>query len=72
LDKALNFKNGQKYNLESLITNSTTNWETPEWEFPKGRRNYQENDLACALREFEEETGYSKNDINISSKYNPL
>ena len=33
--------------------------------FSKGRRNYLENDLACALREFDEETGYNKSDINI-------
>lgn len=72
IGQGIEFKNGQKYNLESLITNSTTNWETPEWEFPKGRRNYQENDLACALREFEEETGYSKNDINIVQNIIPF
>lgn len=45
--------------LESIIKNSKTNWVEPEWGFPKGRRNYQEKDYACALREFEEETGYS-------------
>jgi 8-oxo-dGTP pyrophosphatase MutT (NUDIX family) len=32
----------------------------PEWGFPKGRRNYNEKDIDCALREFSEETGYSK------------
>ena len=36
--------------------------------FPKGRRNYQERDMICGLREFEEETGYDKNDlINITN-----
>ena len=34
-------------------------WTEPEWGFPKGRRNYQEKDYECALREFSEETGYS-------------
>ena len=33
------------------------NWSEPEWGFPKGRRNFQENDYTCALREFNEETG---------------
>ena len=51
---------GIKCNLESLISSSTTSWETAEWGFPKGRRNHQEKDLDCAFREFTEETGYSK------------
>jgi len=51
---------GMKYSLESLIQSSTTNWETAEWGFPKGRRNHQEKDLECAFREFSEETGYDK------------
>ena len=36
-----------------------------EWEFPKGRRNYMETDIKCALREFQEETGISKESIKI-------
>lgn len=28
------------------------------WGFPKGKRNFNESDLKCARREFEEETGY--------------
>jgi 8-oxo-dGTP pyrophosphatase MutT (NUDIX family) len=43
--------------LQTLIEESTTAWTTPEWEFPKGRRNNREKDLGCALREFQEETG---------------
>ena len=54
------FNSREKYiSLENIIKNSTSNWIEPEWGFPKGRRNYQEKDFACALREFEEETGYS-------------
>lgn len=33
-------------------------WREPEWGFPKGRRNFQEKDYECALREMTEETGY--------------
>ena len=49
-----------KYTLQSLIKESEQfeSWEEPEWGFPKGRRNNQENDFDCALREFTEETGY--------------
>jgi 8-oxo-dGTP pyrophosphatase MutT (NUDIX family) len=48
------------YTLSSLIVESFKfdNWIEPEWGFPKGRRNFQENDYDCALREFTEETGY--------------
>jgi 8-oxo-dGTP pyrophosphatase MutT (NUDIX family) len=38
-------------------------WLEPEWGFPKGRRNYQEKDYECALREMMEETGYSPNNV---------
>jgi 8-oxo-dGTP pyrophosphatase MutT (NUDIX family) len=32
-------------------------WDEPEWGFPKGRRDTEESDWVCALREFKEETG---------------
>lgn len=52
---------GDKYHLMSLIQETETEdciqWEDPEWGFPKGRRNSQETDYDCALREFSEETG---------------
>ena len=58
--------------LQDLIENSHTNWYETEWEFPKGRRNYQEKDLDCALREFEEETGYSQKDISVIENILPF
>lgn len=58
--------------LDSLIDNSTTKWDETEWEFPKGRRNYQEKDLDCAIREFEEETGLSKKDIKVIENLLPF
>ena len=47
-------------------------YEEPEWGFPKGRRNYQEKDLICALREFHEETGYDKSQIKIIQNLLPI
>jgi len=64
--------NSEKYCIESFIKDSTTNWEETEWGFPKGRRNYQEKDLSCALREFEEETGYSRLNIDIIQNLVPF
>ena len=59
-------------NLPLLIENSKTSWKETEWEFPKGRRNYQEKDLDCALREFEEETGYNKSSISVIDNLMPF
>lgn len=58
--------NNNSYKMEDFVKKSDSNWIEPEWGFPKGRRNYQEKDLNCALREFEEETGISKNSIKIA------
>ena len=58
--------------LKDIIEASNTNWVETEWEFPKGRRNYQEKDLDCALREFEEETGISKTDIIVIENVIPF
>ena len=57
--------NNQEYNLKSLVDESVTIWNETEWGFPKGRRNFQEKDLHCAMREFEEETGYNRNELYI-------
>lgn len=66
-------KNGFSLNdkwidLNYILDKSQNNIEIynkTEWEFPKGRRNINENNFKCAIREFEEETGLSKNKINI-------
>jgi 8-oxo-dGTP pyrophosphatase MutT (NUDIX family) len=62
----------RKINLEEIINNSSTNWEETEWEFPKGRRNFQEKDIECALREFEEETGYSSKSLSVIENLLPF
>ena len=55
------YSQNEFYNLESMVKESYeyTSWNEQEWGFPKGRRNYQENEYECAIREFTEETGYS-------------
>jgi len=64
--------NDEFITLETLINNATTKWIETEWEFPKGRRNYHEKDLDCALREFEEETGFLKKDIQVVENLLPF
>jgi len=68
--------NNELINLQYLHDNIKTNYETTEWEFPKGRRNENEKNKVCAIREFHEETNISdkdyclfKNIIPISEEY---
>ena len=58
--------------LKDLIEKSSSHWIETEWEFPKGRRNFKEKDLECALREFEEETGIMQNKITIVENVLPF
>lgn len=58
LKNGLRLRNGSIFYLDDLVKESQTRWERAEWGFPKGRRNNQEGDLFCALRESQEETGY--------------
>ena len=58
--------------LTDLVKQSDTAWKETEWEFPKGRRNQKEKDLDCALREFEEETGISKDHISVIENVLPF
>jgi ADP-ribose pyrophosphatase YjhB (NUDIX family) len=53
------------YTLNDIIEESMkySVWSEPEWGFPKGRRNNNETDYDCAIREFCEETGYQANAI---------
>jgi 8-oxo-dGTP pyrophosphatase MutT (NUDIX family) len=58
--------------LDSLIKECSYEWDEPEWGFPKGRRDYNEKDMDCALREFEEETGLSKDNVSIVQNIVPI
>ena len=45
-------------------------YKEPEWEFPKGKKNYNEDNLTCAIREFIEETNITIDKINILKNIN--
>ena len=64
--------NKRLYSLRTFIFDSKTKWMEQEWGFPKGRRNYKENDIICALREFEEETGYDRKSVSLIQNLAPL
>lgn len=66
-------KNGFEHNdklidfnyIIDLSENNSAIYNETEWEFPKGRRNLNEHNIKCAIREFEEESGLSKNRIKL-------
>ena len=66
------FADKNKITLADLVKTSATSWIETEWEFPKGRRNYKEKDLECALREFEEETGILSSKLSIIENVLPF
>jgi 8-oxo-dGTP pyrophosphatase MutT (NUDIX family) len=64
----------ETHSINTIIEEANTckKWEEPEWGFPKGRRNYQENDYDCALREFAEETGFDINHLHTINNILPF
>lgn len=55
-----------------LTNNTSIKYYETEWGFPKGRRNINENDINCALREFKEETGLNIKYLNIFNNIKPF
>ena len=65
-------ENTEEFNLEFYVNNIKPYYSTPEWGFPKGRKFKNETDDECALREFNEETNITTNNINIFSNIYPI
>jgi len=66
-------ENNIPWNLNFYAKSIKPKWTMPEWGFPKGRRDKRsEENLSCACREFEEETGYKKNEYQILNKIEPI
>jgi 8-oxo-dGTP pyrophosphatase MutT (NUDIX family) len=57
--------------LSRYIAEVDTSWQEPEWGFPKGRRSPNETELACAIREFGEETGIPVKDLRVRAGFAP-
>jgi len=67
------FNNKSEFiSLTNLNKNNIVYWTEPEWGIPKGRRNQKESNLECAIREFSEETGIDKKNLNILYQIDPL
>ena len=61
----------KNYNLLELIKFNEL-YETPEWGFPKGRRDKNEKNLDCAIREFKEETNIDEKNYLILNRLNSI
>lgn len=49
-----------------------TKWDHEEYCIPKGRRNNNETQVHCAIREFIEETGFQRYNFNIINNYSSI
>lgn len=58
-----NFTTDNGHRLRSLIE-GTKDIEL-QWEIPKGRKHRSESNISCAIREFEEETGFGINNYTL-------
>lgn len=60
-------------NLSFYVNYIKPKWKGEEWGFPKGRRShYNEANIECAIREFEEETGCRPGNYNLLDKIEPV
>ena len=58
--------------LKFFVENVTPTWKSPEWGFPKGRRNMKESNIACAVREFKEESGIDNSQYKLLTNIEPI
>ncbi len=63
------YKRYEKLNIPELLEQSKSCFKYQEFGFPKGRRNMKETNIACAEREFFEETGYDKSCYDFIKNY---
>ena len=60
------------FDIKYVLGHTTSSLSESEWGFPKGRRNINEHDFACAMREFVEETGMRLKYIKIYRDQKPF
>lgn len=72
IHKGVTDANGKLWTVDDLIASAEPPKDTPEWGFPKGRRDAQESDYICAMREMEEETGVKEREVVAIQNIEPL
>ena len=58
--------------LAEIIATANMSWPTPEWGFPKGRRDLYETEYSCAIREMWEETGIVEKELIHITNLDPI
>ena len=58
--------------LDTLLDTTEIVYNTPEWGFPKGRKNLNESEYACAMRETWEETNIDETNIVPIRNMDPI
>lgn len=66
-ERAKSKYNSIKHLLHDYINNSNFTMSSSPWGFPKGKRNKNESEFTCAIREFKEEVRLK---INVLKVYN--
>ncbi len=68
-------KSNEKFNyLKSInfFDKLFSEYSSTEWEIPKGGKKYNETNINCAIREFEEETSLTTNNYKIINCIEPI
>jgi len=63
---------GERQSISDIFSKIGPGWETPEWGFPKGRRDPYETERECALREMWEETGLEEKNVQVIENLEPI
>ena len=58
--------------LKFYTQNIEPKYQQEEWGFPKGRRQFHENNIQCAIREFEEESELKSDNYTVLNKLIPV
>jgi 8-oxo-dGTP pyrophosphatase MutT (NUDIX family) len=72
IHKGVTDTQGKTWTVQMMMDSLCPAPETPEWGFPKGRRDAQESDYDCAMREMWEETGVREKDVVPIQNLEPL
>jgi 8-oxo-dGTP pyrophosphatase MutT (NUDIX family) len=65
-------EHGNRKSLQEIFEAMGPGWDTPEWGFPKGRRDPNESERSCALREVWEETGIPSEKVQVIENCEPV
>lgn len=61
-DAKQKFKN---LDIQKLLDETECKWTDTEFGFPKGRKNFNESNIQCAIREFREESGFNFKEFKL-------